>query len=402
MEKAYVPGFNLFVTLLAARLFSSDELGSLAFLFIFSIWGSFIISRGTDQNLQVAYASCETKNLDQAVFYQIKLRLIRLWFLPLIFLVQILVENNFYEYAEDFRMISLGIFIGSISAIVLPNEVKLIVTHKFSILVFFKYLSGLVALLLCGVLSWYFDIEFYLLIFLLIIERLIYLFFTIYQIRNELSRPLIIKDLVPVPKINIFVLGSAISIFCYNRVDQIYIYTIFSKSELGQYFLCVRIFEFVLLFLLAQINSNLAVLADTRKPILQTTKIERRLFWISVVMCLLTLLITPLIVNFIFGLYIENYSFLIHIFLGTLFACIGSIKGPWVSKNNRFYFNLRCTFLGGIFALAYLFLFEPQNIIGVAFSFAFGQFMVNVFFPLFSKVEREFIFNLITFKKRIL
>ena len=341
------------------------------------------------------------KNLDQAVFYQIKVRLIRLWFLPLIFLIQILVENNFYENVEDFRMISIGIFIGSISGVVLPNEVKLIVTRKFSTLVFFKYLSGLVALLICGVLSWYVNIEFYILIFLLIIERLIYLFFTIYQIRNEFSRPSIIKDLVFVPTKNVFVLGSAISIFCYNRVDQIYIYAIFSKSELGQYFY-VRIFEFVLLFLLAQINSNLGILADTRKDILETTKIERRLFWFSVATCLFTLLITPLIINFIFGLYIENYSFLIYIFGGTLFACIGSIKGPWVSKNNRFYFNLICTFIGGIFALAYLFLFEPQSIIGVAFSFAFGQFMVNIAIPLFSKVERKFIFNLITFKKRIL
>lgn len=399
LEKAYVPGFNMFATLLVARLFGPEELGAIAFLFIFYIWGSLLISRGSDQDLQVFLASAPRAKLRQLAADHIKLRIKRFWVLGFVFLLILFLEIKFFEIGFDFTMASTGIFLGLITGIVFPNELHLIVGRKFSSLVYLKYFSGLLSFFVCLFGLFFFQGNFFVVVFFLIFERLMYLLVTIFYLGNNIFKLGKQSSRSKMPGHNIYVLASSLAVFCYNRADQLYIFAVLSKSDLGQYFLVVRVFELALLFVLAQINTNLGVLADSRQLGARAATIERNLFLFSVFICLLTLLLTPAVTNLVFKVTIENNLFLICIFGSTILACIGSIKGPWVAKNNRFQFNTACTFVGGVIAIAYLFFAEPQDKTEVALAVFIGQFIVNVGLPLFSSRERRFIFNLLHIKK---
>lgn len=399
-EKAYSPAFNMAMTVAAARIYGAETLGDLALVFAFSALGQYLTSRGTDQNAQVLYASSQCEQRRLAAASEIKRRLKRL-------LVSVL--GLFFVYAafpfqlekpETLSFGLLGVCLGATTACAIPNEIRLIVDQNFSALVALKYVGGCLSILIGFVFHHYFKSGVTVLIGVLVVERLIYLILTIVTskvFRLASGRSFEISG---VPRFNIPVLISAVAIFGYNRLDQVYIYEVFSSRELGGYFATAKLFEVANLLIMAAIASKLHIMADTRRDASVVVAIERELLAFGAGLVGIIAITAPLILRFIFHIELKNYMYIYILALGTLFGIIGAIKGPWVAKSNRFKFNSYFTIAGSVVAIANLFIANPKSLAMVAVSMAFGQLVVNIICPLILKEERDYLLSLVAWNNK--
>jgi O-antigen/teichoic acid export membrane protein len=399
-EKAYSPAFNLAMTVAAARIYGAEAVGNLALVFAFSALGQYLTSRGTDQNIHVAYASCPTEQLAPAAVAEVRKRLMRL-------LVSVLGLVSFYvllsvhidENAALFFGL-LGATLGATSACAMPNEIRLIVTRDFRLLVALKYLSGLFAIAIGLVLMHYSTAGTTVLIGILILEKILYLIFTITT--SRVPRHLAQEALVAktIPRINVQILITAAAVFGYNRLDQVYVYGAFSSQELGVYFSTVKLFEVANLLIMAAITAQLHIMADRRRDSSMVESIERRLLALSCILVAVIAITAPLILRLVFNIKPESYFYVYILAAGTLFGVIGAIKGPWVAKNNRFHFNTYFTFAGSIIAIGVLTLYKPNSLAGVAATMALAQLVANILCPLMLKDEREYLISLVNWYKK--
>jgi O-antigen/teichoic acid export membrane protein len=400
LEKAYAPILNLTMAILAARLYGIDTVGNLALVYAFSALGPFLISRGTDQNIQIIFASCRSELLGQAVVEEIRKRIIRFSISFFLLLTIYLLISIFLDLDLAIFLMLSGIAFGAISACAMPNEIRLIVKQDFNSLVKLKYLSGIFSALIGLILYSILSNGIIVLVGILAIEKTIYLILTIITTRKlaYLNRQLFKP--IKTPRINIHVVLSAIAIFSYSKLDQVYIYEALSSDELGVYFATVKIFEIANLLILAMLTSQLHLMADQRQKSSLVLLIEKRLLALSLFIVILLVIAAPLVLHLIFDIRVESYSFIYFLGIGTFLAMIGAIKGPWVAKNNRFKFNTYFTVTGGLFAVACLILFKPISLEGVAITVAFGQLIVNVLFPLIIKTERVYLISLFKWYKK--
>jgi O-antigen/teichoic acid export membrane protein len=400
-EKAYAPAFNLTMTVAAARFYGAEVVGNLALVFAFSALGQYLTSRGTDQNIHVVYASRPTEQLGTAAFAEVRKRLMRL-------LVSVLGLASIYVLSSVFLSENavlffglLGATLGATSACAVPNEIRLIVTRDFRSLVTLKYLSGCLAISIGLLLMPYSTSGTMVIIGTLLLEKIIYLVLTqttsIREYRHLAQGASAAKT---IPMINIHVLISAAAIFGYNRLDQVYIYGVFSSQDLGVYFATVKLFEVANLFIMAAITGQLHVMADSRREPSIVAYIERRLLALSCSLVAVIAITAPLILRLVFDIEPESYSYVYILAAGTLFGVIGAIKGPWVAKNNRFHINTYFTIAGSIVAIGLLTLYKPDTLAMVAVTMAFGQLVVNVMCPLMLKDERDYLFSLVTWNKK--
>lgn len=400
-EKAYAPAFNLTMTVAAARIYGAEVVGNLALVFAFSALGQYLTSRGTDQNIQVVYASSPTEQLGLAAFAEVRKRLIRL-------LVSVLGLASLYVLSSVFLNETaalffglLGAILGATSACAMPNEIRLIVTRDFRSLVTLKYVSGCLAISIGLLLMPYSTSGTMVIIGTLLLEKIIYLVLT--QTTSKREYYLLAQGASAaktIPTINIHVLISAAAIFGYNRLDQVYIYGAFSSHDLGVYFATVKLFEVANLLIMAAITAQLHVLADSRRDPSTVASIERRMLALSGSLVAVIAITAPLILRLVFDIKPESYSYVYILATGTLFGVIGAIKGPWVAKNNRFHFNTYFTIAGSIVAIGLLTLYKPDTLAMVAVTMALGQLVVNVMCPLILKDERNYLISLVTWNKK--
>lgn len=400
LEKAYAPALNLAMAIVAARVYGAETVGNLALVFAFSALGQYLTSRGTDQNIQVAYASCQTEHLAHVAVAEVQKRLMRLLIavLGLVFfygfLSVLLKENAAFSFGL------LGTTLGAMSACAMPNEIRLIVTRDFRLLVTLKYGSGCLAILIGLLLMSHAPTGETALIGTLFIEKIIYLILTIAT--SKISKGLVRSspESKKIPNVNFHVLISAAAIFGYNRLDQVYIYGAFSSQELGIYFSTIKLFEVSNLFIMAAITSQLHIMADDRRDSTTVSIIERRLLAASCVLVVFIAIIAPLVLNVVFNINPESYAYIYILAAGTLFGVIGAIKGPWVAKNNRFSFNTYFTMAGSIVAIGILVFYKPGTLESVAVTMALGQLIVNILCPLILKTEREYLISLTKWNKK--
>jgi O-antigen/teichoic acid export membrane protein len=400
LEKAYSPAFNMLITVAAARIYGAEVVGNLALILAFSALGQYLSSRGTDQNMQVAFASCPIENLTEATVAEVRKRLMRLFFsVPAI----AVLYSSSSLILIDTAALFFGLFgaaLGAMSACATPNEVRLTVIQNFRLLVTLKYASGTLAVLLGLLILSHYPPGTMVLIATLIIERAIYLVLTIVTSILPPHVTHVSLKTHDIPRINIHVLISAVAIFGYNRLDQVYIYGVFSSQELGVYFSTLKLFEVANLLIMAAISGQLHIMADLRRESFIAALIEKRLLALSCIFIGLIAIITPQILSFVFDIRQESYAYIYMLAAGTLFGTIGAIKGPWVAKNNRFHFNTYFTIAGSIVAILFFTFCEPANLLSVAIANALGQFTVNVLCPLMLKSEREYLLSLIAWRKK--
>lgn len=400
-EKAYTPAFNLTVTIAAARIYGAEVVGDLALVFAFSALGQFITSRGTDQNIHVVYASSPPEQLGLAAFVEVRKRLMRLWVSSLWLTSLYLFSSVFLNGASAFFFGLLGAALGATSACVMPNEIRLIVTQCFRSLVRLKYVSGCIAISIGLLLMPYSTSGTMVMIGILLLEKVIYLVLTLTTLKREsrfLAQGALVAKTIPI--INIHILISSVAIFGYNRLDQVYIYGAFSSQDLGIYFATVKLFEVANLLIMAAITAQLHVMADNRRDPSTVASVERALFVLSCSLVAVIAIMAPLILRFVFDIEPESYTYVYILAAGTLFGVIGSIKGPWVAKNNRFHINTYFTIAGSVVAIGLLTLFKPNTLAMVAVAMAFGQLVVNVIGPLMLKDERDYLISLVTWYKK--
>lgn len=399
-EKAYSPALNLAITVAAARIYGAEAVGNLALVFAFSALGQYLSSRGTDQNIHVAYASSPIEQIALATVAEVRKRLIRLLVSVLgLATLYVLVSAILDESVALFFSL-LGAILGATSACAMPNEIRLIVTRNFRLLVSLKYASGCIAILIGLLLIPYSISGTTLLIGILILEKIIYLILTMTTLRIPRLNTQEIRDTKTIPSINVHVLISALAIFGYNRLDQVYIYGAFSSQDLGVYFATVKLFEIANLLIMAAITAQLHIMADRRRDTLIVASIERRLLAFGCGLVVTIAISAPLILRFVFGIEPVSYSYIYILAVGTLFGMIGAIKGPWVAKNNRFHFNTYFTIAGSIIAVGTLVLLKPGTLAWVALTMALGQLIVNVLCPLMIKDERVYLISLVTWNKK--
>lgn len=401
LDKAYAPAFNLTVTIAASRVYGTEVVGDLALVFAFSALGQFLTSRGTDQNMHVVYASRPPEQLGPAAFAEVRKRLIRLLFSIVWLTLLYLFSSVFLNETTALFFGLLGAALGATSACAMPNEIRLIVTRDFRSLVALKYLSGCLAIFIGMLLIFYSTSGTRVMIEILLLEKIIYLVLTL-MTSEKVSRILTqgSSEAKTIPTINVYVLVSAIAIFGYNRLDQVYIYEAFSSQDLGVYFATVKLFELVNLLVLAAITSQLHIMADSRRDPSAVTSIERGLLALSCSLVVIIAITAPMILRLVFDIESESYSYIFILGSGTLFGMIGSIKGSWVAKNNRFHINTYFTIAGSIVAIGILTLCKPDSLAMVAAAMAFGQLVVNVLCPLMLKDERDYLISLVTWYKK--
>ncbi len=399
--KAYAPAFNLTVTIAAARIYGIEVVGDLALVFAFSALGQFLTSRGTDQNIHVIYASRPAEQLGLAAFVEVRKRLIRLLFSIMWLTPLYLFSSAFLNETAALFFGLLGAILGATSACTMPNEIRLIVTRDFRFLVVLKYISGCLAISIGMLLIFYSTSGTRVMIGILFLEKIIYLVLTLMtsqKVSRILSQGLLVAKTIPT--INVYVLVSAMAIFGYNRLDQVYIYEAFSSQDLGVYFATVKLFELVNLIVLAAITSQLHIMADSRRDPSAVASIERGLLVLSCSLVAIITITAPLILRLVFDIESESYSYIFILASGTLFGMIGAIKGSWVAKNNRFHINTYFTIAGSIVAIGILTLCKPDSLAMVAAAMAFGQLVVNVLCPLTLKDERDYLISLVTWSKK--
>lgn len=399
-EKGYTPAFNLAITIVVARTYGVEALGNLALVFAFSGLGQYLTSRGTDQNILVSYASCQSKQLNPVTLSEVNKRL-------MILLVILIVLSILYVLLSFFMMGDkavffgfLGLILGAMSACAIPNEMRLIVKQEFKLLAKLKYTSGLIAILIGWILISHSFLGEAGLVGTLFVEKIIYLTLTTVPLKASFNSVESSSRSNKIPKVNCHVLISAFAIFGYNRMDQVYIYGAFSSQELGTYFAAIKLFEVANLFMIAAIASKLHIMADQRRPHSTVVSIERRLLLLSGILIAFIAVSAPLILSIVFNIELESYVYIYILAAATLFGVIGTIKGAWVAKNNRFHFNTYFTIIGSIVAIGALFFYKPDSLIGVATIMAMGQLVVNVICPLMLRTEREYLISLITLNKK--
>lgn len=400
-EKAYAPAFNLTLTIAAARIYGAEVVGDLALVFAFSALGQFLTSRGTDQNIHVIYASRPAEQLDLAAFAEVRKRLTRLLFSIMWLTSVYLFSSVFLNEITVLFFGLLGAALGATSACAMPNEIRLIVTRDFRSLVALKYISGFLAVFIGMLLIFYSTSGTRVIIGILLLEKIIYLVLTLMTSR-KVSRIHARESSMAktIPTINVYVLVSAMAIFGYNRLDQVYIYEAFSSQDLGVYFATVKLFELVNLLVFAAITSQLHIMADSRRDPSAVVSIERGLLALSCSLVAIIAITAPLILRLVFDIESESYSYIFIMASGTLFGMIGTIKGSWVAKNNRFHINTYFTIAGSIVTIGILTLCKPDSLAMVAAATAFGQFVVNILCPLTLKDERDYLISLVTWCKK--
>lgn len=387
-------------TIAAARIFGADAVGNLALVLIFSSLGQYLTSWGTDQNIQVTYASRSAVEVTQAAYREVRKRIHRLLYsLITLFLLYLLIPLVLTS-PQAVLFGALGAAIGAISSCASPNEIRLIVTQKFLKLVELKYLSGGAAFLFGLLLAFYAELTFTVLIAALTIERVIYLFLTIVTLRFSANYSSRSESSDASPKINISILISAAAIFCYNRVDQIYIYGVLSKQDLGIYFSGLKLFEIANLVVMAAITSKLHIMADRRRDITTVVTVERGLLAFSFGLVLCIAIAAPTVLRWVFDIHPESLTYIAILAGGTLFGVIGAIKGPWVAKNNRYHFNTYFTIIGAISAIGILMIVKPITLSGVAATMAISQLVVNVLCPLILRDERAYLISLFMWRRK--
>lgn len=399
-EKAYSPLFNILVTIIASRIFGVDAVGSLALVFIFSGFGQYIVSRGIDQDMQVAFASHPFGRLAEAAIKEFRKRLLILFFtiafllLAYPFLLSIIGD----DHAINLSFIGIGI--GASFACTSSNEIRLIVGQNFKKLLHLKYLSGFISISIGLFLVIYKEWGPNAVFGILILEKILYLLFTIVTLKLDADSERNLHKIEPllpkVPKINIYALLNTIAVLAYNRFDQLYIYNAFSHGELGVYSTSAKFFELANLIILALISSSLHLIADRRLHPEMIISMERKLLAVSFFLVIFISVLAPLVLDIIF--HIEIKGSLVYIYalaLSTFFGSIGVIKGLWVAKNNRYHFHTSFTIIGGVFAILIFTIFRPNSLLNVALILASCQLLVNIVCPLFVRDERDYLISLL-------
>jgi len=399
VEKAYSPAFNLAIAIATSRIYGAEAVGNIALVFAFSALGQYLTSRGTDQNIYVAYASCPQEQIADAAEKEIRKRLIRLMTsMPVLASLYVLLLFSLPQPEVLFFGL-LGILLGAISACATPNEIQLIVRQNFNLLVALKYSSGFFAIVIGYLVATIFYSGTMVLTAVLFLERTIYMVLTIRYSKLVSSKNADSSEVKSVPRVNVHILITAAAVFMYTRLDQVYIYGAFSSKDLGIYFATIKLFEITNLFILAAITSQLHIMADARRDSFFVVSIERHLLALSSFMIAIITLAAPIILGLVFAIYLESYSYIYALAAATFFGAIGAIKAPWVAKNNRFKANAYFTVFGSISALGVLTILKPESLLSVSITMALSQFIVNILCPLLVKEERRYLVSLITWKK---
>jgi O-antigen/teichoic acid export membrane protein len=367
-----------------ARFFSVHQLGVLATVYLFVILGQLIINRGCDQNIQVLIAT-NLKNLSPIFLKNITIRRLKnCSFFLLLLLAIYFIDTEFYY------CFILGVFIGCISSLSSPYEIYMIIEKDFKKLVIFKFLAAFFSLILT---LFFYALQlndFLLLAILLTSEKILFLFFALFY-RNQnlnLDRTILLEP----PNNNLAVILSTITVFLYNRSDQLYIAKFLNHAKLGEYFSVLKFFEIANLLVFAFLSSEMHKLTNKNINERVCQIIYRRIFYSTLFLVILLGLSVNVFVPLLFSIKItENFYYSIVICFATIISLIGSIKGPWVAKNNIYLRNTLFTFFGAFSSLLYLYIFKPQTLLLVSLALFLGQFVTNILLPLFYQEERNFL-----------
>ncbi len=351
--------------------------------------------------MQVAMASCEKHDLKELTSIETKRRRKRgRGNLAIIILTSFL---GFFFKAQDIIPVIVGILIGTFTAIATPNETCLVINQNYKKIVIKKYTSGIASLSLFFIVIFLFKIDSNITSLIAIAtERASYLIQMVKDVHGaNIKKEKIEKNTsLPIPSINISVLISTSAVFGYNRLDQIYIYAALSSEKLGVYFSTLKLFEIANLLIITVITSNLHIMADGRQKSENASILEKKIFLISIALVIFISFIAPLALNIIFKITTTSFTYIYVIAIGTLCGAIGTIKGPWVAKNNRFKINAIFTILGAFTALFILIFGKPQQLETVALSMSLSQLTVNILLPFFVKEERSYILSIINWKHK--
>ena len=213
-----------------------------------------------------------------------------------------------------------------------------------------------------------------------------------------LNFQLIQKDaLLPFSKFNANIVIGAIAIFGYNRLDQLYIFENISKNELGIYFSILKLFDIVNLVIIASINAKLSILAN-KKSFDKSYVEERKIMTIGLLLIFLVVVCAPWYLKIMFGDTPDDYRFIYIVSLSSAISLIGSVKGPWVAKLNRYRVNTIFTMIGFSLSVIYLYFYRPTTLAATCFSVLIGQGFVNLLGPLTLSAERTYLKKLFFFK----
>ena len=400
LERAYTPAFNLCITIATARLIGIDAVGDLAIVFISAILGQFLISRGTDQNMQVVLASCERNKIDKLAVDETTRRFKRLVF-SLVLLTFSLFLVIFFDTAEILAVVT-GVFSGSLSGVATPNETRLVVTQRYRNIVIPKYISGFLSFLLSFLLLFMLEDYFRYIPFVTVIcERMLYLFKILrnLKVENERLANANFEKEKKIPAINIPVLINTAAVFTYNRLDQIYIYAVLSREDLGVFFSTLKLFEVVNLFVITAITSNLHIMANDKADLKSVKSIERKILFAGLFLIALIAFLSPVVLKMLFKITVADPIYIYIISIGTVGAVVGTIKGPWVATNSRYRINALFAIGGGVVALIYLTVGQPQKLEAIALTMAISQLTVNVLLPILNREERSYLVSLVGFNK---
>jgi O-antigen/teichoic acid export membrane protein len=384
LDRAYSPVVVFFTSFIIGRFFSVSLLGKLATIYLFVIVGQLIISRGCDQNIQVLIASNLKKLPSDFIKRIVFSRLKNLYIYIYIPIAIFFFDLDFFYY------IVLGIFLGSISAISYPYELFSIIKREFNELVIYKFSSAFFSCALAFFLYLLAINNFVILSIFLIAEKICFLLIISKKNKSAISS----KEnvFIDLPYNNLPVIISSITVFLYNRSDQLYIATYLSKAKLGEYFSVLKFFEIANLLVFAYLSSEMHRLTNKNTPESISQAIQKKIFFSAFILVVLLGLSVTFLVPLIFSIKItEGFYYSMVLSLATIISLIGAIKGPWVAKNNIYHRNSTFTFFGAFFSLAYLYIFKPQTLFFVSIALFIGQFTTNILLPLFFREERDFL-----------
>ncbi|MDR0408154.1 MAG: flippase [Campylobacteraceae bacterium] len=192
---------------------------------------------------------------------------------------------------------------------------------------------------------------------------------------------------------------SSISVILYMKMDQIMIQNMLGSYELGIYSAAIKIIE-IWYFIPIIVSSSIFPMILNFKKIsfeqycIKLGKIFSLLFYISLIIILITIVLSPYIIDILFGVQFEQSAQVLIFYSWTcIFVFIGTAGNLWYITENLQLLSLFRSIIGlMINIILNLVLIPKYNLYGAAISTLISQIMVTYVLDFFSKKTRQLFF----------
>jgi len=382
-ERGLNPLFVLIATILAARVYGSAAVGSLAIVYLAIAAGQLLISRGTDQNLIAYIANSDTQGASYTEYRKRMRRLRNVALVAPLFLV--------IGIDDPIKInIAVGVAAGLMVGVNYPIELELLIRRQFKKIALVKASSYLASIALCFYLQGIVSDSYKYIGFIVLFEKIISTFLYI----KFQDRPEKILNNNGLANSNIYAIFSILGVFLFNRFDQLYVFKVISPYDLGVYFSTLKFFDIVNLVISSIMNAHLKDLALINSS--KDKVLIRKIIIIALVLVLIITISLPLLLQIVYKIDItDKAEYIYPLAIANMFSIVGLLKGPWVAKNGYYRYDTYCFVGGAIAAILYYIIIQPETLFLVAVLVMITQFIANILIPIFSSKQRDFLRKII-------